>query len=225
MTPLADPAVEALADDALLVRLGDRIDAETNARVHALCARLHADPPDWLRDVVPAYASVGVFFDLATVAADDVRAWLQRRIVQAPAGNPQPRAARLVEIPVHYGGIDGPDLEAAAFELGLTAAQLAERHAAGEYTVAMIGFAPGFPYLLGLDPALALPRLASPRARVAAGSVGIGGAQTGIYPTEGPGGWRLFGRTPLRLFDPMRSPPTLLSPGDRVRFVAVDGPA
>jgi KipI family sensor histidine kinase inhibitor len=186
---------------------------------------LDADRPGWLRDVVPAYASVGVFFDLDVVAVEDVRAWLQRRIAQVPAASTQPHAGRVVDIPVRYGGTDGPDLEAAALELGLTAAQLVERHAGGEYTVAMIGFAPGFPYLLGLDPALALPRLASPRARVAAGSVGIGGAQTGIYPTESPGGWRLIGRTPLQLFDPMRSPPTLLSPGDRVRFVAVDGPA
>ena len=86
----------------------------------------------------------------------------------------------------------------------------------------MIGFAPGFPYLSGLDPALALPRLATPRTRVPAGSVAIGGAQTGIYPRESPGGWRLLGRTPLRLFDPQRDPPSLLAPGDRVRFVAID---
>jgi KipI family sensor histidine kinase inhibitor len=129
-----------------------------------------------------------------------------------------------VEIPVAYGGEAGPDLESAAAELGMTPTQLAQRHAAGEYTVAMIGFAPGFPYLLGLDPALALPRLPTPRTAVPAGSVGIGGAQTGIYPRESPGGWRVIGCTPLALFDPAREPPALLAPGDRVRFVRVERP-
>ena len=99
------------------------------------------------------------------------------------------------------------------------------RHSAPTYTVATIGFAPGFPYLSGLDPALALPRLATPRLRVPAGSVAIGGAQTGVYPRESPGGWRLIGRTPLRLFDPLRMPPSTLAPGDRVRFVAIDDEA
>jgi KipI family sensor histidine kinase inhibitor len=123
---------------------------------------------------------------------------------------------------VLYGGEHGSDLESSASELGLSPAELIARHTAGDYTVAMIGFAPGFPYLSGLDPALALPRLATPRARVAAGSVAIGGAQTGIYPRESPGGWRVLGRTPWVLFDPDRQPPTRLLPGDRVRFRAID---
>jgi KipI family sensor histidine kinase inhibitor len=220
--PLEAIHVEPLADDALLMRLGDRIDSATNARVHALCERIRARPPAWLRDLVPAYASVGAFFDPLAVEADHVDRWLRAQLEALPVDIAATRDARTVEIPVAYGGEAGPDLESAAAELGMTPTQLARRHAAGHYTVAMIGFAPGFPYLLGLDPALALPRLATPRTVVPAGSVGIGGAQTGIYPRESPGGWRVIGRTPLALFDPTREPPALLAPGDRVRFVAVE---
>jgi KipI family sensor histidine kinase inhibitor len=131
----------------------------------------------------------------------------------------------MVEIPVCYGGDFGPDLDALASHAKLTAADVIARHTAATYTVAMLGFAPGFPYLFGLDPALEMPRRASPRTRVPAGSVAIGGAQTGIYPSELPGGWQLIGRTPLALFDAQRDPPSLLMPGDRVRFVAIDAAA
>lgn len=213
-----DPHIEALADDAWLLRFAPADDA--NARAHALAARLRGEAPAWLRDLVPGWDSLGVCFDPAAVPADDVRAWLEAHRDDAPAA--ATATARVVEIPVRYGGDHGIDLDAAAGALGLSPAQLIERHAAPLYTVAMIGFAPGFPYLAGLDPALALPRLATPRSRVPAGSVGIGGAQTGIYPRESPGGWRLLGRTPLRLFDPARASPSLLMPGDRVRFVAID---
>jgi KipI family sensor histidine kinase inhibitor len=129
--------------------------------------------------------------------------------------------SRLVEIPVRYGGADALDLDAVAARAGLTCEEVIARHTAAEYRVAMLGFAPGFPYLLGLDPALAMPRLDTPRQHVAAGSVGIGGAQTGIYPRPGPGGWRIIGRTDAVLFDATRASPSLLAPGDRVRFVAV----
>lgn len=212
------PDLELLADDAWLLRLGDRLDPALNARVHYLAASIRAAAPAWLRDLVPAYASLGVFFDPDRCDADIVR----RELAELAAAMPDPVAegadGRTVEIPVVYGGEHGPDLDAAARELGMSTETLVERHAAGDYTVAMIGFAPGFPYLSGLDPALALPRLATPRTRVPAGSVAIGGAQTGIYPRESPGGWRILGRTPRRLFDPRRDPPALLAPGDRVRL-------
>lgn len=225
MTSHSDSRIEGLADDAVLLQLGDVIDAAINARVHALCQRIRTRQPSWLRDLVPAYASIGVFFDPRKVEADVVSEWLREQL-EAPLANiaTDVAQARTVEIPVIYGGDAGPDLDSAASELGITPAQLAQRHAAGEYTVAMIGFAPGFPYLLGLDPALALPRLPTPRISVPAGSIGIGGAQTGIYPRESPGGWRLIGRTSRVLFDPSRDPPSLLAPGDRVRFIAVGRP-
>lgn len=217
---------EALADDAWLIHPGAAAAIVTNARIHALAAQIRAAAPSWLCDLVPAHASLGVFFDAASIDPDAVRAWLQAQCaVDIDLETPTTRTSRLVEIPVCYGGAHGEDLDAAASELGMTAAELVDRHSAAIYTVAMIGFAPGFPYLTGLDPALALPRLATPRTRVPAGSVAIGGAQTGIYPRESPGGWRLLGRTPLALFDAQRDPPSLLSPGDRVRFVPIDADA
>lgn len=225
------PRFETLADDAWLIHFADAgravstsltatSAAATNAAVHRFAARLRRDAPAWLRDVVPAYASLAVFFDPAHIDAEDARAWIAAQDaddIEAPAS-----PSRVVEIPVRYGGAFGQDLDAAAAELGMSADALAARHREPLYTVAMIGFAPGFPYLSGLDPALTLPRLATPRTRVPAGSVGIGGAQTGIYPRESPGGWRLIGRTPLTLFDPRRASPSLLAAGDRVRFVAID---
>ena len=230
------PVLEALADDAWLLHLDPRGTASdatpastpapepdllTNLRVHALCARLRGGPA-WVRDIVPGYASLALFFDPARVEADAAAQWLLEQTRSLPADDNAASASRVVEIPVVYGGEAGPDLMAGAAELGIAPDELVRRHAAGEYTVAMIGFAPGFPYLLGLDPGLALPRLGTPRPRVPAGSVGIGGAQTGVYPRESPGGWRLIGRTPWALFDAQRDPPSLLAPGDRVRFVPTE---
>ena len=214
-------ALEPLADDAWLVVFGDSVDAATLARVHALAERLDRDRPPGVLDLVPAYASLGVFFDPDVADADAVARWLRTRLDADDDRGPAP-AGRVVEVPVCYGGPFGPDLADAARELGLDADVLADRHASAAYTVAMIGFAPSFPYLAGLPPALALPRLATPRTRIPAGSVAIGGRQTGIYPRESPGGWRILGRTPLVLFDPSRDPPALLAPGDRVRFRAID---
>lgn len=213
--------LEPIADDAWRVVFGDSIDDATRARVHALAARLAAHRLPGVVDLVPAYASLGVYFDLQCVDADAVATWISNELTLADSGH-EAASAREVEVPVVYGGAFGPDLVEAAALLGLTADQLAQQHAAMVYTVAMIGFAPGFPYLSGLPDALALPRLASPRTRIPAGSVGIGGRQTGIYPRESPGGWRILGRTPLVLFDPQRDPPALLQPGDRVRFRAID---
>lgn len=138
------------------------------------------------------------------------------------ADSPAPTSDPSIEIPVCYDGEFGPDLDAVAAHAHLSHAEVIARHTAGDYSVAMLGFAPGFPYLLGLDPALHTPRRANPRTRVPAGSVAIGGAQAGIYPRELPGGWQVIGRTPCVLFDPQRDPPCLLPPGTRVRFRAID---
>lgn len=223
----ARPGIEPLGESGLLLRLGETIDPDLNRRVHALAARLARDAPDWLLDLVPAYASLALVFDPErfegeTLPAAQVERWLRARLREEAHASGEDAPAETIEIPVCYGGEFGPDLEAVAKETGLTAEQVASRHRDGDYTVAMLGFAPGFPYLLGLDPALAVPRLDTPRTRVPAGSVGLGGAQTGIYPREGPGGWRLIGRTPLGLFDPNRDPPAKLLPGQRVRFVAIE---
>lgn len=211
-----------LGDSALLLRFGDTLDASLSARVLAAAAALRADAPAWLRDVVPAYASLGLHIDADALDAADPLAsaarWVRERLAQPPVT--EAPAARPIDIVVRYGGADGPDLVALAERVGLAPEAVVARHAAGDYRVAMLGFAPGFPYLLGLDPALALPRKDTPARRVAAGSVAIGGAQTGIYPRPGPAGWHVIGRTAAALFDPYREPPSLLQPGDRVRFVA-----
>lgn len=219
--------VEALGEDALLLRFGGRIDVATNARVHAVVHLIQRHRPAWLRDLVPGYTSLALFvdgdvFDPGVDPVAEAAAWLRARLSAVDDGFDQAGHGRRVEIAVRYGGEHGPDLEDVAAATGMPARAVIERHCAVEYQVAMLGFAPGFPYLLGLDPALTMPRLHTPREKVAAGSVGIGGAQTGIYPREGPGGWRIIGRTAQTLFDPQRQPPALLAPGDRVRFVAVD---
>lgn len=224
--------IEHLGEDALLLRLGERIDPALNARVHALAAAIDARRPGWLRDIVPAHASLALFVDVDMLDVDDphmeqtplARAedWLRAQGLSVDAGNAVPGEPEPAVIPIRYGGAFGPDLEALAAAAGLDTEAAIALHAGGEYRVAMLGFAPGFPYLGGLDPRLAAPRRATPRVRVAAGSVGIGGTQTGIYPRQGPGGWNIIGRTPLRLFDPTRDAACLLAPGQRVRFRAID---
>lgn len=224
--------IEPLGDSALLIRLDERIDTATNAAAHALAARLSAAALPGVVDVAPAYASVTVRYDIAAAVLfgsgalphEQLFDAVRRVVAAAPA--PQPATdlaeAPCVDIPVCYAPGFGADLDAVAERAGLSAAEVAARHAAPEYRVAMIGFMPGFAYLLGLDPALHAPRRATPRTRVPAGSVAIGGAQTGIYPRELPGGWNLIGRTPLALFDPQRNPAVLLHAGRRVRFRAID---
>jgi KipI family sensor histidine kinase inhibitor len=222
---MADYAVETLAEDALLLRFGEGIDRATNARVHAAAEALRNAAAPGVTDIAPAYATLLVRFDPLASNGDLVRQAIADALRQddgQDANTPAGGAARVVEIPVCYGGERGPDLAAVADHAGLSRNDVIARHAAAEYTVAMLGFAPGFPYLLGLDPALQVPRRATPRTRVPAGSVAIGGAQTGIYPRELPGGWHLIGRTPLVLFDPARESPCLLAPGDSVRFRAIE---
>ena len=220
-----DFAIEPVAEDALLLRFGDGIDIDLNARVHAAARAIRAAKLPGITDIAPAYATLLVRFDPLSRGGDalpeSVTKILDRGFQQGDepeASSPRKLPTQRTEIPVCYGGEYGPDLGTIAQRAGMTPDQVIERHMRTEYTVAMLGFAPGFPYLLGLDSALHTPRRANPRTRVPAGSVAIGGAQTGIYPRELPGGWNLIGRTPLVLFDSDRDPPCLLAPGDCVRF-------
>jgi inhibitor of KinA len=219
-----------LGDSALLIQLGDAIDAATHARVRAAFDALSALRLPGVTDIVPAYTGVAVHYEPLSYVDTSHRGErptpydiASRTLLDALAGLEAAAAApvREVEIPVHYGGQDGPDLDHVARHTRLSASEVVALHAAGEYTVYMIGFTPGFPYLGGLAARLATPRRASPRQRVPAGSVGIAGSQTGVYPLETPGGWQIIGRTAERLFRPELDPPTLLRIGDRVRFVAV----
>lgn len=212
---------EALAEDALLLRFGDRIDIELNARVQAATACLRRRLPQL--ECVPAYASVLLRFDPQHWPGGDPHRQVQAAACAAlEKSDPVVAAPRELVIPVCYGGEYGPDLAEVAALCRIDVEIVIARHTAADYRVAMLGFAPGFPYLLGLDAQLAVPRRTEPRQRVPAGSVAIGGSQTGIYPEALPGGWQLIGRTPLRLFDIAASTPSLLAPGDRVRFLAID---
>lgn len=212
--------VDPLGDRALQVTLGDATDQATGGRVAAAARRLARLPG--LVECVPGFTSLTLHYDPLRAQPEALAGAVAAAL--AGLGPEEGGPGRTIEIPVRYGGESGPDLEELAARRGLSPDEVVRLHAAGEYRVQMLGFIPGFPYLAGLDPRLHAPRRDRPRLAVPAGSVGIGGAQTGVYPLVSPGGWHLIGRTPLRLFDPARREPALLRPGDRVRFrPVVDG--
>ncbi|BCF98721.1 hypothetical protein PPGU19_032900 [Paraburkholderia sp. PGU19] len=210
---MTEPRIFPFGDTALVCEAPPPATLDCQRRVWS-AAQAARDWPHVL-EVVPGMNNLTVIFDPLEADPDDLTArlkaaWEQPGIAQD--------LGREVEIPVQYGGEFGPDLKTVADHTGLTVKEVVERHAGGEYIVFFLGFQPGFAYMGGLEAALHTPRRAEPRLEVPAGSVGIGGAQTGIYPATSPGGWQLIGRTALKLFDPSRTPPTLLQPGDRVRF-------
>jgi KipI family sensor histidine kinase inhibitor len=203
------------SDHSLLVTFGTAISIEAHRHVARMTRALAGGTG--IRNVHPGYASVLVSFDPLEIEARALEARI--REAAGAAEEQAPAATRLVEIPVQYGGEAGPDLEDVARLHGLSVEEVVAIHSGAEYLVYFLGFSPGFPYLGGMPEAIATPRLARPRRMVPAGSVAIGGSQTGVYPVASPGGWRLIGRTPLELFRADRNPPTLLEMGDRVRFV------
>jgi len=213
------PRLRPLGDAALLIELGDTLDEAVFHEVARTLAALDSDPPAGATEMVPAYTAVAVHYDPAMVAYEELRDVVQQRLACDVA--PAAASVRTIDAPVRYGGSDGPDLEHVAAHAGLRVDDVVRLHSSAEYVVRMIGFAPGFPYLSGMPHALATPRRDSPRERVRAGSVGIAGVQTGIYPHATPGGWNLIGHTDLALFDAAADPPSLLRVGDRVRFVPV----
>ena len=219
--PPAGFSIGPAGDAALLISLAPIIDPVVNARAISIAQYIEAIGIPGVRDVVPTYRSVAVYVDPHRV---DIEALIERLSAVGADVAPPVTTARTVEIPVVYGGEAGPDLPAIAEWANLTADEVIARHSATTYRVFMLGFLPGFPYMGTVDPRIAAPRRATPRLRVPAGSVGIAGAQTGIYPTASPGGWQIIGRTARPLFDSRRNPPSTLVPGDRVRFVvASDG--
>lgn len=213
-----------MGDQALIVEFGERIDITLSAHIAALAQQLRDSRPIGVLDIVPAYATLALHYDQAAVGAgaspyetlcDIIGQWLQTQSAAAAA------LGRRIEIPVCYGGAFGPDLDALARAAGLSSDEVIALHSGGTYHVHMLGFVPGFAYLGGLDARIAMPRRDTPRAHVPAGSVGIAGQQTGIYPLDTPGGWQIIGRTPLQLFKPDSSPPSLLNAGDEVRFLQI----
>jgi inhibitor of KinA len=208
--------VRAASDQAILAYLGEEIGQAAHERVLKLLRLLQQEPPRWIRNVQPAYCSLLVNFDISLADHAEVEETI-RSYEQRTEKHRAPKTSR-VEIPVCYGGEFGPDLDEVAAVHGLKPAQVIEVHSSETYHAYFLGFAPGFAYLGDLPAAIATPRLSSPRKRVPAGSVGIAGRQTAVYPMATPGAWRLLGRTPLRMFRTDHKMMGLISIGDQVRF-------
>ena len=223
MTAAVDrPRISPFGDSALLLTFGDGIDEAVSRRVReaARALRRLRDDQAGIGAPVAAYASILLPFDPLATSAEAAARLALEALATAAAEDPE-IAAAAIEIPTRYGGEDGPDLLEVAEAHGLTIPQAIECHAGATYTVAFLGFMPGFPYMIGGPAELDHPRRPTPRTRVAAGSVAIAGTQGTVYPFASPGGWNLVGRTDVRPWDAQRDPPARLAPGSRVRFVPV----
>lgn len=218
---MADVRILPLGDAALTIEFGEEIDPALNERVIAFAETVRAQTWEGVLDIVPTYRSVTIHVDPLCVDLDTLRSRLLQLSKTAQHGI---RSGRQHRIPVLYGGEAGPDLQDVAAFAKLSAAEVIRLHASVVYRVYMLGFSPGFPYLGLVPELLAMPRLPTPRVTVPAGSVGIAGTQTGIYPISTPGGWRLIGRTPIALYRPHSATPFLLDPGDLVRFEPIEQP-
>lgn len=215
-----DYRIVAAGDSALIVEFAARIDPVVNARAIALADALQGARMTGLRDIVPTYRSVAIYFDPLRTDHDALVALIDTLAARSRANEPADRPP--VQIPVCYGGEFGPDLASVAAFAHLSEDEVVHLHTCATYRVFMLGFVPGFAYMGIVDERIAMPRHSTPRVRVPLGSVGIAGVQTGIYPAETPGGWQLIGRTPAKPFDAAREEPFLLKAGDAVQFVAID---
>lgn len=215
-----------LGDAALIVQFGDTISTDVHRNVAAFAQCLESQPFPGFIEAVPAYCTLTIYYN-PTQVGERENAAPYEQVAQylypmaACITTDTQQHARLVEVPVCYGGLFGPDLEFVAQHSDLSAEEVVAIHAQREYLVYMIGFAPGFPYMGGMDSRISAPRKEAPRSRIPAGTVGIANIQTGIYSLETPGGWQLIGRTPLTLFNHEREPASLLQAGDKVRFVPI----
>jgi KipI family sensor histidine kinase inhibitor len=203
----------------VLVEFPEEISQEVNSQVHEMAAVVETTRIPGVVEWVPAYRTLGIVYDPMETSFRSLIESLEQ--IEGLGGQAQAGRSRRIDIPVSYGGEMGPDLDFVAQHNQLTTEEVIRLHTASEYLVYLLGFTPGFPYLGGMAPRIATPRLAEPRSHVPAGSVAIGGNQTGVYPIESPGGWRIIGRTPLKLFDLRRDSPFLLKARDRVRFRSI----
>ncbi len=214
-----EPRFLSGGDRAIFIELGDSIDPDVNQRVRNLKLAIEKAGIPGVVESVPAYRSLLVYFEPLQLNAPEFRETIGN-LLKSLTSSELPKR-RLIEIPVTYGGEFGPDLELVASHNNLSDAEVVRLHSSARYLIYMIGFMPGFPYLGGMSPDIATPRKTTPRLKIPAGSVGIAGNQTGIYPAESPGGWQIIGRTPLELFHPTREPPSILQAGDYLTFVGV----
>lgn len=214
------PRLLDAGDSCLVAEFGTTVDRALNAKVQALKSALARSGLKGIVELVPTYRSLAVYYDPCVLGRENLKNRIEtvcENLDEAGGGN-----GRVVTIPVCYGGAFGPDLENVCAHTGCSKEEVIARHTGRDTYCFTLGFTPGFAYLGGMDETLATPRLENPRTVIPAGSVGIAGKQTGIYPIDSPGGWQLIGRTPLSIFDPLRTPPTLVEAGDWVRFETID---
>jgi len=213
------PSYTPVAESALLLSLGDTIDESVNRQLMHLWQKTLQANIKGILEITPAFTTMLILFDPILTDCQTITKRIQKlcRSLQDVES-----IGKTVDIPVCYGGRYGEDLSYVCMHTGLSQQEVISLHSKPSYLIYMIGFLPAFPYLGGMDERLFTPRLQNPRVRIPAGSVGIGGEQTGIYPVESPGGWQLIGRTPLMLFDPQTPEKSLYQAGDRIRFVPID---
>ena len=212
-------AIFPLGDSALLIEAGKIVDAGSQQAIRNIDILLESASPAWMIETVPAFTTVTVIYDAVAITFNEAKEELMNLLKGVAEVAVPP--TRTVEIPVCYGGVHGPDLEFVAKHNGLNADEVIQIHTGESYTIHMIGFAPGFPYLGGMSERIAAPRKETPRVRIPERSVGIAGNQTGVYPISTPGGWQLIGRTPIRLFLPEKDIPCLLRAGDKITFRSI----
>ena len=221
--------IAPLGDSAVILRVADDFAGDSGEALDAVLQtmrRVEAAQIPGIIEIAPAYTTIAIFYDSiaiveAGVAHDEILDWIDEKLqsaLKAKSKRSRSTSPREIEIPVCYDREFALDIDDVARSANLVADEIARRHAAADYRVNCVGFTPGFPFLSGLPPELATPRRTTPRTKIPSGSVAIGGAQTGVYPCESPGGWNVIGRTPQRLFDPLREEPALLRAGDHVRF-------
>jgi KipI family sensor histidine kinase inhibitor len=207
-------------DSALNIEFGNEISEEINKKIRVAAALIENREISGISEVVPTYRSLMIHYDPLIIEYEElisILKWIEENIKNVELYSPE-----IIEIPVLYGGQYGPDIENVAMHNKLTVEEVIKIHTSAEYLIYMLGFTPGFPYLGGMDKRIATPRLHSPRTKIPAGSVGIAGEQTGIYPVQSPGGWQLIGSTPIELFNPDSENPILLKSGNHIVFKSID---
>lgn len=207
-------------DSCLVMEFGDEINPELNQMVRRMSVSLAKADIRGITELVPTYRSLYIQYDPLQICLEELKSRLVE--IEGSLSRIDLPPPRIVKVPTLYGGEYGPDLASVAEYHGITQREVVEIHKSRDYLVYMLGFTPGFAYLGGLSERISTPRLETPRLRVPAGTVAIAGQQTGVYPVESPGGWRLLGRTPIKLFDPHKEPPSAMQPYDYVRFVEID---
>lgn len=216
---MAGFTITIAGDSALNLEFAQAISAETSAKIRMAAENLTADPIEGVTELVPTFCSLMVYYNPLVITFDELSTKLRGKLRNV--GDADLSVRKIVTIPVCYGGDFGPDLPTVAEHAGISEREVIALHTGRDYLIDMLGFLPGFAYLGGLDERLHTPRLSTPRTRIEPGSVGIGGAQTGIYPLASPGGWQIIGRTPLKPYDPDRANPILYSAGEYLRFVPI----